>query len=389
MTAIIPKEILKLHKLFKNQGFELFLVGGSIRDFKKGETPKDYDLSTDALPDTIISILAKNGYEYNLQGRSFGVIVVYTQDGDFEIATFREDITQGRKPEVRVGATIEDDCFRRDFTVNSMFYDISKDKIIDITGQGINDLENNIISFVGNANERIKEDKLRILRAFRFCARYNGTCSVATKEALLKNNSLKGVSKERVFTDEILKAKKQCGENFYLYINMLSDYNMWKEIFSEFNTINIHIEKQKEYDIVLILANVLKNNDGVSNGKRIVKIEDLLTVKEKMPIEYTSKIGFLIRFIKDFKADDVFLWYKDFMRCGLSKKQLKQWLYNNTVSTYYTKFIYYEPVYTSIQIMDLLGIPHTDGKPDDPKLGKAIGDTMKEKEAERYAALIR
>ncbi len=237
MKAIIPKEILKLHKLFKNQGFELFLVGGSIRDFKKGETPKDYDLSTDALPDTIISILAKNGYEYNLQGRSFGVIVVYTQDGDFEIATFREDITQGRKPEVRVGATIEDDCFRRDFTVNSMFYDISKDKIIDITGQGINDLENNIISFVGNANERIKEDKLRILRAFRFCARYNGTFSVATKEALLKNNSLKGVSKERVFTDEILKAKKQCGENFYLYINMLSDYNMWKEIFSEFNCI--------------------------------------------------------------------------------------------------------------------------------------------------------
>ena len=375
MKPKISNDILKLSNIFHENGKSLYIVGGFLRDLLYKVKSKDIDLATNAEPNDVIKILEKHNMRYTAHGKSFGVVVLYTEENPLglEIATFRKDGI-GRKPTVEFIPTIEEDLKRRDITISALAYDIYNSKFVDVCGS-VSDIEKNIIRMVGNPKERINEDKLRILRVGRFLARFDSTLDPETLNAICLNNDLKDVSKERVW-DEIYKTYKT-SKNINKFYTFCYDVNLWSEIFENSNISENVIPTG---DIVLDLAMLLKDNGYDKN---------YLTSKFKIPLDYSAKIGFLIRFIKDFKADDVFLWYKDFMRCGLSKKQLKQWLYNNTVSTYYTKFIYYEPVYTSIQIMDLLGIPHTDGKPDDPKLGKAIGDTMKEKEAERYAALIR
>lgn len=168
----IPSPIWDLHNVFTQAGKKLYLVGGAVRDFVTGEAPKDFDLATDATPDEMKSIL--KDYRINLQGEKFGVIVVYGLDGlpeGVEIATFREDITPGRKPDVKLGATIEDDVKRRDLTFNGLFYDLDEKEIIDLVG-GVEDLNNKKIRMIGNPDERIKEDPLRILRIIRFASRY-------------------------------------------------------------------------------------------------------------------------------------------------------------------------------------------------------------------------
>ena len=172
MWSIIPQSVKELHELFELNGKKLYVVGGAVRDFLSGDKPKDFDLATDALPDEVLSILGRK-YRTNLQGKAFGVVVVYTEDepAGMEIATFREDVSKGRNPEVKLGVTIEDDVKRRDLTYNALFYDLGKREIIDLVG-GISDWENKITRMVGDPLERIDEDSLRILRAFRFASRY-------------------------------------------------------------------------------------------------------------------------------------------------------------------------------------------------------------------------
>ena len=110
MWNIIPDSVKDLHKLFQSSGKKLYLVGGSVRDFLTKDTPKDFDLATDALPDEVLEIV-KGKYRTNLQGKAFGVVVVYTDEipEGMEVATFREDISKGRNPEVKLGVTVEDD----------------------------------------------------------------------------------------------------------------------------------------------------------------------------------------------------------------------------------------------------------------------------------------
>jgi poly(A) polymerase len=175
MLDIIPQSVKDLHKLFSKNGKKLYLVGGSVRDFLTGDKPKDFDLATDALPDEVLSIL-DGKFRTNLQGKAFGVVVVFTKDQPegMEIATFREDVYdeklgKTRNPDVKF-STIENDVLRRDLRINGLFYDLDKNEIVDLVG-GIDDIKNGVISMIGEPDLRIKEDPLRILRAIRMACR--------------------------------------------------------------------------------------------------------------------------------------------------------------------------------------------------------------------------
>jgi len=175
MWNIIPESIKDLQLLFKSKGKKLYVVGGAVRDFLTGDTPKDFDLATDALPDEVLEILGKN-YRTNLQGKSFGVVVVFTDDQPMgmEIATFRSDIYDDklgktRNPDVKF-TTIDQDVLRRDLRINGLFYDLDKKEIVDLVG-GISDIKKGIIGMIGDPDLRIKEDPLRILRAIRMACR--------------------------------------------------------------------------------------------------------------------------------------------------------------------------------------------------------------------------
>ena len=172
MWDIIPQSVKDLQLLFKSKGKKLYVVGGAVRDFLTGDKPKDFDLATDALPDEVLEILGSK-YKTNLQGKAFGVVVVFTDDQPegMEIATFREDVSKGRNPEVKLGVTIEDDVKRRDLTYNALFYDLDTKDIVDLVG-GRDHLAKGITQMVGDPTERFDEDSLRILRAFRFASRY-------------------------------------------------------------------------------------------------------------------------------------------------------------------------------------------------------------------------
>lgn len=91
----IPRDILMIHEIFKTNGFKLFLVGGSVRDFLSNEIIKDYDLATDAIPDKVESMMGENGLRTIATGKAFGVINVFTDTDEFEIATFRTDVFNG------------------------------------------------------------------------------------------------------------------------------------------------------------------------------------------------------------------------------------------------------------------------------------------------------
>lgn len=168
----IPDDILKIKDVFKKNGFKLYVVGGAVRDAVLGKDPKDFDLATDAMPDKVEEMMKSAGLRTLPTGKTFGVINVFTNDGEYEIATFRSDETKGRNPEVKLGVSIETDAARRDLRINALYYDIDTHEIIDLVG-GLDDLKNGTIQTVGNPQERFEEDPLRILRFFRFFCRFN------------------------------------------------------------------------------------------------------------------------------------------------------------------------------------------------------------------------
>ena len=225
----LPKDIIQISDAYIKAGKEIFLVGGAVRDFIQGISPKDYDLVTNALPEESKEIL-KDFNVSDEQGKNFGVLRVYTKDDPegYEVATYRRDISKGRDTKgedqkVKIGSdvTIKDDCMRRDLTINSLFYDIQNKKIVDLVG-GIDDIKNGIIRSVGDANQRFIEDRLRICRIFRFAARTGGEIEEETSNAIKRDNRLKGVgpkddvSQERIW-EEFEKAFKQ-SKDFKRYL---------------------------------------------------------------------------------------------------------------------------------------------------------------------------
>ena len=190
-----------VRKLQEN-GFVAYFAGGSIRDALRGTAPKDIDIATSAKPDEVQKLFRRTVPV----GLQFGVVRVLEGDFEFEVATFRSDgvYLDGRHPQFVEFSTPEKDAFRRDFTVNGIFYDPLKDKVIDFVG-GREDLGRKLIRAIGLPSERFAEDRLRMLRAIRLASALvfeieSGTWSAIRAEA----NELLVVSPERV-RDELLK----------------------------------------------------------------------------------------------------------------------------------------------------------------------------------------
>src|SRR5271169_5807291 len=158
----------------RQRGYQAYLVGGCVRDLLLGREPEDYDVSTSATPPEVMSLFAQT---YDV-GAHFGVVLVPdSQDSStqVEVATFRSDLSysDGRHPdEVRFTKDPREDVQRRDFTINGMMLDPATNEILDFVG-GRADLKAGIIRAIGDPERRFAEDKLRMLRAVRFAARFD------------------------------------------------------------------------------------------------------------------------------------------------------------------------------------------------------------------------
>lgn len=196
------EKLLYLLYTFTRSCYKIHFVGGCVRDALMGLEPHDIDLVTDATPDEIIAMFPDKKVE--CRGASFLVAVV---DG-FEIATYRKDICNTGKAsecEVERVKTLGEDLARRDFTCNAIAFNPIMGVLID-SFFGVGDIEDKIIKFVGNPEERIKEDHERILRACRFVSSMDGFLETYTMEALRENAHLvERIPKERMQL-EIVKA---------------------------------------------------------------------------------------------------------------------------------------------------------------------------------------
>ena len=199
---------IKIVKAFQSAGFEAYFAGGSVRDLLMGNEPQDYDIATSAKPDEIEKVVDDIHLESKTIpiGKQFGVILGIVHGHEFEIATFRSDssYSDGRRPDAVLFTSAKEDAVRRDFTINGLFYDPLKKKVIDYV-DGQDDIQNKIIRFIGEPHERIKEDHLRLLRAIRFSNHFDFEYEPRTEEAINELAHLvKDISKERV-ADELNK----------------------------------------------------------------------------------------------------------------------------------------------------------------------------------------
>jgi poly(A) polymerase len=187
----------------RDAGFAAYLVGGCVRDIVMGREPKDYDVATAALPEQVVGMFP----ESLTVGAQFGVVIVPRQKCNVEVATFRSDgrYADGRHPvQVEYARTAEEDVRRRDFTINGLLYDPVEHKVIDYVG-GQTDIRARRVRTIGDPRQRFSEDRLRMLRAVRFAARFNFELDSSATGAIRELAAeIRMVSAERI-RDEILK----------------------------------------------------------------------------------------------------------------------------------------------------------------------------------------
>src|SRR5579862_614867 len=220
---------LEILARLRHEGHQAYLVGGCVRDLVMGREPKDFDISTSATPDQVVKLFP----ESLTVGAQFGVVMVPRDLGNVEVATFRSDglYADGRHPTaVRYSKTAKEDVQRRDFTINGLLYDPETQSVLDYV-EGQVDIRARRLRTIGDPALRFSEDRLRMLRAVRFAARFQFALDPAALDAIQKlAPDIGDVSAERV-RDEIVKTltEGQARRGFEL----LEETGLLKEVLPE------------------------------------------------------------------------------------------------------------------------------------------------------------
>ena len=366
----VPEDIVKIKDVFKKNGYKLYVVGGAVRDALLGKTPKDFDLATDAVPDEVEKMMKAAGYKTLPTGKAFGVINVFTDQGEYEIATFREDIGSGRRPDAVSFTNIEGDVKRRDLTINALFYDIDTFEIVDLVG-GVEDLKNGVVRTVGAPEDRFGEDRLRILRAIRFAGRFGSELDPATDAALKKDASLEGISGERI-RDEFIKGL-QSAKSQRQYIKMLDKYNLFDWIFKGLNVNFELINRGGNYkfdDYIVLLSSLLKNNNIDVLKKRL---NDL-----KYSVDEVKAITFLIAMLK-LDVNTAVSLKKAEQHAGVTQDQIRNFCGKENVnSQLLDAFEKFRLTVSGPEMMDKTGL----------KPGKELGQAIHNAETENFKKLL-
>jgi poly(A) polymerase len=196
MKSPMEKTARDVAARLRERGHLAYFAGGCVRDIVRGETPKDFDIATDANPEAVQKLFP---HTYAV-GAHFGVILVVENGFQFEVATFRADdiYVDGRRPSAVHFSSPEEDARRRDFTINGMFYDPVAEKVIDFVG-GRADIQAKLVRAIGDPGQRFAEDRLRMLRAVRFATVLDYKIDNETWDALLANVvSINEISAERI-----------------------------------------------------------------------------------------------------------------------------------------------------------------------------------------------
>ncbi len=284
----MPEEVEEALNILNEAGYDSYIVGGCVRDSVLNVVPKDWDITTSALPTQIIKCF--NKFRTIETGLKHGTVTVIINKIQLEITTFRVDgeYKDNRRPdEVFFTNNISLDLRRRDFTINAMAYN-PKDGIVDLNG-GFEDIKNKQVKCVGNPDKRFNEDGLRILRALRFASVLNFKIEEETSRSIHINKELlKNISAERI---RVEFDKLILGVNFY---DILNDYKDVIEIFiPEINKLSAnqyhHSLKSMKYiseDLVLKLAlffhEIVKTETEIQDENTKLKFELVKNILKRL-----------------------------------------------------------------------------------------------------------
>ena len=347
----------------------LFLVGGSTRDFIKGKSPKDYHLTTNATPQQIALILDKAGFRClekdktlkltftprmtdesskkmwfvkgrDSSGKPYSIVAKVLED-EFEICTLRKDPKTDSVN--KVGDFVDsphEDANGRDLTINALYLDLTKpdgenNKLYDPTGKGWHDAKNDVVRTVGKAEDRFKEDQTRILRAVRFHCRFGKTQELDPdiKRSMDRFKDFTGVSLEKM-RDEFLKGLLHPDTNVKRYVTIYKATGLIDKLFPE---LEIHMDIPPEFssrrDKALALAWLLQDNP-------IEKVADSLApcrmIKDKEETtgwnaQEKRAVMFLLA-LKEFTPKDRPECLRAWKGTGLTKDQIKDWVEMFTIT---------------------------------------------------------
>lgn len=286
-----------------------------------------------------------------------------------EFEGYKKKTATGRRPDAVEFTTIDQDVKRRDLTINALFYDIDTSEVVDLVG-GIEDLKNGVVKTVGSAEERFGEDRLRILRAIRFAGRFGSELDPAVDAALRKDNSLEGVSGERV-RDEFIKGIKSA-KSVKHFLELLQKYNLFPWIFGSLVVKERGIQSLdliEERDVPVLLAYLLSDNN-IDALKRALN-------ELKYSADEVAQISFLINF-KKLVPENAFKLKKAQANSKLSDEQIKKfahWMRMGIKSV--NAFLQFKPSVTGQELID------------QGFVGKAIGDEMEKRETHNFMNILK
>lgn len=267
--AHINKHALQVLYKLHDAGFAAYLVGGSVRDLLLGGKPKDFDVATDALPETVRQLFRNS----RLIGRRFKLVHVFFGREIIEVATFRASHPEEEHPDARRSETgllvrdnmygdLEEDAWRRDFSVNALYYNIADFSVVDYTA-GMPDLKKRVIRILGNPEVRYREDPIRMLRAIRFAAKLNFTLEKETEAPILAMRGLlSAVPAARLFED-ILKLF-YCGHAKRAF-ELLQRYGLFELLFPQTHAV-LSTDPQKARYLNLISQSCENTDERLRQG---------------------------------------------------------------------------------------------------------------------------
>lgn len=371
---LTAKNIQKIFTLLSQNSREGRIVGGAVRDHLLGVNIGDVDFCSTHTPQQLIEIAKQNNIRYIETGVKYGTLTLMLDGQPFEVTSLREDVeTDGRHAKVIYGNSFKEDAKRRDFTFNALYMNASGE-IFDPLGSGIADLADRKIKFIGNASLRIEEDYLRILRYFRFIARFNFEYDKNDYEQI--SNLVSGLSQlsaERIYAEikrtyqspylinalKLMSDCQICNQLFgtdvdisklrYLQNNSLSFKNIWlirfRLSFSNISVKNLNSvlkmsnRDQKTLNQMNQLSGILSSSDAhlakeiYQSGKPMV-VDNLLCFAAETNFNF-DKLQQKLNFVKSYeipalpiKGADLFAkGYEAGPKMGQKIKQLEQqWL---------------------------------------------------------------
>ncbi len=348
VEIFIPHELIKANETLEKKNFESYLVGGCVRDILLNRRPKDWDITTNAKPEEIMKIFPETFYE-----NDYGTVGVVNQTDDetlrvIEITPYRLETaySDNRRPDkVEFGGNLEDDLKRRDFTINAIALKIEpKDakkglcraQIIDLY-EGIKDLHKGVVRAVGQAEERFKEDALRVLRAVRIATEIGFQIEETTNSAIIKHGHLlTKISPERIrdeFTKIIMSERPMEGLQFLKSLDLIKfiapeleegigvsqnqahAFDVWEHLLR-----TLQYSAQKDFPLTVRLAAIFhdigkpasrrwskEKNDWTFYGHDVIgaKITAKIMAHLRFPAKITDKVIKLVRWHMFFSDTEI------------------------------------------------------------------------------------